>query len=220
MTLRVGLADDDQLVRSGLRALISYEPDMEVVGEAGDGDEALKVVAATDPDLVLMDIRMPNRDGLSATREIVARYAERDGGGPKVLMLTTFELDEYVYEALQVGASGFMLKRVPPDELLDAIRFVASGESLVFPALTRQLVETSGQARDDDGLLATLTDREREVLAELARGSSNAEIAESLFIGGETVKSHVANVLVKLGVRDRVHAVIYAYETGFTQPRD
>ncbi len=212
MTIRIVLADDDQLVRGGLRAVIEHEPDMDVVGEAGDGNEVLDIVASVDADLVLMDVRMPNKDGLTATREMLGR----DPDGPLVMVLTTFEVDDYVYEALQAGASGFLLKRVPPQELIDAIRLVTTGESLVFPALTRNLVEAQTQLRSaDTGLLTTLTDREREVLAELARGRSNQEIGEVLYIGAETVKSHVANVLVKLGVRDRVHAVIYAYETGF-----
>lgn len=215
MSIRIVLADDDQLVRGGLRAVIEHEVDMDVVGEAGDGNEVLDVVASVEADLVLMDVRMPNKDGLTATRELL----ERDPHGPLVMVLTTFEVDDYVYEALQAGASGFLLKRVPPQELIDAIRLVTTGESLVFPALTRNLVEANTQrSTADTGLLVTLTDREREVLVELAHGRSNQEIGEALFIGSETVKSHVANVLVKLGVRDRVHAVIYAYETGFVTP--
>ncbi len=159
-----------------------------------------------------MDIRMPNRDGLAATRDLTKRHPSR----PRIVVLTTFELDEYVYEALLAGAAGFLLKRVAPTELLDAIRLVASGESLIFPALTRRLVEhAAAPTVEADQRLKSLTDREGEVLREMARGLSNQEIADALYIGTETVKSHVANVLAKLGARDRIHAVIYAYETGF-----
>jgi len=211
MTISVVLADDDPMVRIGLRAVISHEADMRVVGEAADGDEVIDVVERVDPDVVLMDVRMPNRDGLSATRVLTSRHPSR----PRIVILTTFELDEYVYDALQAGAAGFLLKRVAPKELLEAIRVVGSGESLIFPALTRRLVERSTVPTEAaDRRLRSLTNREREVLREMARGLSNQEIAECLFIGTETVKSHVANILAKLGARDRIHAVIYAYETG------
>jgi DNA-binding NarL/FixJ family response regulator len=211
------IADDDPLVRVGLRAVLDSEKDLEVVGEAEDGNEAIAKVAELDPDLVIMDIRMPNLDGLAATREIT-------GGGddaPRVLVLTTFELDEYVYEALRSGASGFLLKRVPPAELIDAVRMVATGESLIFPAITRRLIEhfvSRIDSAEQQSRIGDLTDREKEVLRLIARGHSNREIAEELYVGHETVKSHVKAVLMKLGVRDRTQAVIAAYETGFVQP--
>ncbi len=212
--IRVVIADDDPMVRLGLRTIIDHEDDLNVVGEAEDGEEAVRLVGELDPDLVLMDIRMPKRDGLDATREITQR-SER----PRVVILTTFELDEYVYEAMRAGATGFLLKRVPPAELLDAVRLAVNGESLIFPALTRSLVEHAGKkAQDTERRLETLTTREKEVLNLLAGGKSNSEIAEALFIGSETVKTHVANVLMKLGARDRVQAVIYAYETSFVNP--
>ena len=212
MSITVVLADDDPLVRVGLRAVIDHEPDLQVVGEAADGNEVIDVVDDVDPDIVLMDIRMPNRDGLAATQDLTKRHPSR----PRIVVLTTFELDEYVYEALQAGAAGFLLKRVAPTELLEAIRLVANGESLIFPALTRRLIEhAAAPTAQTDKRLGSLTNREGEVLREMARGLSNQEIADVLYIGTETVKSHVANVLVKLGARDRIHAVIYAYETGF-----
>lgn len=213
--ISIVLVDDDPLVRVGLRAVLDAEDDLTVVGEAGDGREALAVVADLGPDLVIMDIRMPNLDGLAATREIAT------GEGPRILVLTTFELDEYVYEALQAGAAGFLLKRVPPVELIEAVRILATGESLVFPAITRRLIEEYSRP-DPTGAgakrLAMLTDRERDVLALMAKGRSNAEIGEELYVGRETVKSHVKSVLLKLGVRDRTQAVIAAYETGFVRP--
>lgn len=212
--IRVVIADDDPMVRLGLRTIIDHEDDLNVVGEAEDGEEAVRLVGELDPDLVLMDIRMPKRDGLDATREITQR-SER----PRVVILTTFELYEYVYEAMRAGATGFLLKRVPPAELLDAVRLAVNGESLIFPALTRSLVEHAGKkAQDTERRLETLTTRENEVFNLLAGGKSNSEIAEALFIGSETVKTHVANVLMKLGARDRVQAVIYAYETSFVNP--
>ncbi len=212
--IRVVIADDDPMVRLGLRTIIDHEDDLNVVGEAEDGEEAVRLVGELDPDLVLMDIRMPKRDGLDATREITQRSES-----PRVVILTTFELDEYVYEAMRAGATGFLLKRVPPAELLDAVRLAVNGESLIFPALTRSLVEHAGKkAQDTERRLETLTTREKEVLNLLAGGKSNSEIAEALFIGSETVKTHVANVLMKLGARDRVQAVIYAYETSFVNP--
>ena len=186
-----------------------------MVGEAQDGVEVMEVVQRAEPDVVLMDIRMPNRDGLSATRDLM------DGPGehPRIVILTTFELDDYVYEALQAGATGFLLKRVPPNDLLDAIRVAATGESLIFPALTRRLLERAVvPARKDDERLDSLTTREREVLRLMAAGDSNQEIAVALSIGVETVKTHVTNVLGKLQVRDRIHAVIRAYETGLVRP--
>lgn len=214
--IRILIADDDSLVRMGLRAVLDTEDDLEVVGEAGDGVEALRLSAELSPDLVIMDIRMPNLDGLEATRRLV------EGGSPtRVLVLTTFELDEYVYEALQAGACGFLLKRVPPAELIEAVRIVATGESLVFPAATRRLIEhfAAPTITPEHRLrVDSLTERERDVLRLIARGYSNREIADELYVGHETVKTHVKSVLMKLGVRDRTQAVITAYESGFVQP--
>ncbi|MFC7383689.1 response regulator transcription factor [Sphaerisporangium rhizosphaerae] len=207
--MRIAIVDDDPLVRIGLRAILSSEPDWEVSAEAGDGRAALALIGGSlSPDVVLMDIRMPGMDGLEATRRItVAKDA------PRVLVLTTFEVDAYVFDALRAGASGFVLKRVPPKELIEAVRVVASGESLVFPASTRGVIERFAVRTGRP--LPELTERERDVLRSLARGRSNAEIAGELFLSVQTVKSHVASVLLKLGVRDRTQAVIAAYETGF-----
>ncbi len=215
-TTTILLADDDPLVRVGLRAVLDAESDLSVVAEASTGREAVSRAYDTEPDLIVMDIRMPEMDGLEATREIV-----RSRLTTRVLVLTTFELDEYVYEALHSGASGFLLKRVPPAELLEAVRIVTAGESLVFPAITRRLIERYSGVRptaDQARRLDDLTDREREVLQLVAKGRSNAEIADELYVGHETVKSHVKSVLLKLGVRDRTQAVITAYETGFVTP--
>jgi DNA-binding NarL/FixJ family response regulator len=210
--VRIVIVDDDPLVRMGLKAIVSSEVDWDVVAEAGDGREALAVVDQHRPDLVLMDIRMPHMDGLEATRQITSGQS-----GAKVLVLTTFEVDEYVFEAMRAGASGFVLKRVPPAELIEAVRVVASGESMLFPASTRRVIERfaapSGAAQMPD-----LTEREGDVLRLLARGLSNGEIAADLFVSVETVKSHVASILMKLGVRDRTQAVIVAYESGFVTP--
>lgn len=215
MTLSLLIVDDDALVRAGLRAVLGSEPDFEVIGEAGDGKEAIERAAELSPDLVLMDIRMPEMDGLEATRTIVA------DGGPRVLILTTFELDEYVYEAMRVGASGFMLKRSSPEDLVTAVRIAASGDSLVLPEAMRRMVEQyaesgaqSAQIRKD---IARLTSREQDVLRHVAQGLSNVEIADQLFVSRETIKSHVTSILMKLDVRDRTQAVIAAYESGFVQ---
>lgn len=215
MTLRLLIVDDDALVRAGLRAVLGSEPDLEVVGEAENGNEAIAAASELAPDLVLMDIRMPEMDGLAATKTIVA------DGGPSVLILTTFELDEYVYEAMRVGASGFMLKRSTPEDLITAVRIAVSGDSLVLPETMRRMVEqfaSSGEAaakvRKDIG---RLTAREQDVLRLVAQGLSNVEIADQLFVSRETVKSHVTSILTKLGVRDRTQAVIAAYESGFVQ---
>ncbi|MBN2176946.1 MAG: response regulator transcription factor [Demequinaceae bacterium] len=210
--MRIAIVDDDPLVRMGLRAILSSVEEWEVIGEAGDGAEAVSLVAEEKPDLVLMDVRMPGMDGLEATRQIVD-----SGLDTKVLVLTTFEVDEYVFEAMRAGASGFVLKRVPPTELIEAVRMVAVGESLLFPASTRRVIERFAHATAG-GSLPDLTEREQDILRALAKGKSNQEIASSLFITQETVKSHVASVLMKLGVRDRTQAVIAAYETGFIQP--
>jgi len=214
---RILIADDDGLVRMGLRVVLDGEPDMEVVGEAEDGQQAIDLVEELQPDLVIMDIRMPNLDGLAATRRITGRGEH----APAVLVLTTFELDEYVYEALRAGAAGFMLKRVPPADLLEAVRVVASGESMVFPTATRRLVERFAApvpSPEQTRAIGSLTERESDVLRLLAQGHSNREMSDELFVGMETVKSHVGSVLMKLGVRDRTQAVITAYETGFIRP--
>ena len=215
MTLRLLIVDDDALVRARLRAVLGSEPDFEVIGEAGNGNEAIAHAAELSPDLVLMDIRMPEMDGLEATRTIV------ENGGPRVLILTTFELDEYVYEAMRVGASGFMLKRSSPEDLITAVRIAASGDSLVLPEAMRRMVEQyadsgaeAAQIRKD---IARLTSREQDVLRHVAQGLSNVEIADELFVSRETVKSHVTSILMKLDVRDRTQAVIAAYESGFIQ---
>lgn len=211
--LRLLLADDDVLVRSGLRVILESEPDLTVVGDAGTGREALDVAASTDPDVVLMDVRMPDVDGIAATAELVARNAQR----PRVLVLTTFEDDDYLYRALRAGASGFALKRASPDELVHAIRVVATGTSLVLPDLTRQLIAGQAPRHRVRGAAALpdLTAREADVLRLVAGGLSNHEIAERLHLSRETVKTHVSSVLLKLDARDRTQAVIAAYESGF-----
>ena len=209
--MRIVIADDDPLVRMGLRAILSSEPGWEVVAEAGNGEEAVAAVREHVPDVVLMDVRMPTMDGLEATRAITS-----DGLPTAVLVLTTFEVDEYVFDAMRAGASGFVLKRVPPTELIEAVRIVAAGESLLFPASTRAVIERFAASEGVE--MPELTEREQVVLRELARGRSNLEIASGLFVSVETVKSHVASILMKLGVRDRTQAVIVAYEIGFVQP--
>jgi DNA-binding NarL/FixJ family response regulator len=216
MSIRVLLADDQQLVRAGFRMLLKSEPDFEVVGEASDGFQAVSAAGRLEPDVVLMDIRMPNLDGLEATKRIV----DLEGGGPRVLVLTTFDLDEYVYEALRAGASGFLLKDAPEEQLLAAIRIVAEGGGLFAPSVTRRLIAEFARRRPDQPPpeLAELTTREIEVLRLMARGLSNAEIAEHLIVSEHTVKSHVARVLMKLGLRGRTQAVIFAYEHGLVRP--
>ena len=214
---RVLIADDQALVRAGFRVLIDSAPDLEVVGEASDGREAVELVASTDPDVVLMDIRMPEMDGLAATREI-AKSAE----GPRVIILTTFDIDEYVFEALRAGASGFLLKDIEPDDLLHAVRVVAAGEALLAPSVTRRLIEEFATRPDPHRMppaaLDVLTEREREVMALVAQGLSNAEIADSLVISPATAKTHVSRVMMKLGARDRAQLVVAAYETGLVAP--
>jgi DNA-binding NarL/FixJ family response regulator len=217
MSTRVLIADDQALVRAGFRKLLESAPDVEVVGEAADGREAIDEARRLRPSLVLMDIRMPRLDGIEATRRLVA-----DGEGARVLILTTFGLDDYVYEALRAGASGFMLKDAPPEEVLAAVEVVARGDALIAPAVTRSVIEEfvrhSPGDRPPPPVLDALTEREREVLELLARGLSNAEIAERLVVSAGTVKTHVAHVLSKLDLRDRVQAVILAYEAGVITP--
>ena len=215
--LRVGVADDQTLVRSGFAMILDSEPDIEVVGEAGDGREAVDLCRRRRPDVVLMDIRMPNLDGIEATRQICAD----PDNATSVLMLTTFDLDEYVYAAIRAGASGFLLKDAPPDDLIHAIRVVAGGDALLAPSVTRRLIEefaarTAPETQPDG--MDELTERELEVLKSLAAGLSNAEIAEALFVSEATVKTHVSHILTKLDLRDRVQAVVAAYESGLVRP--
>ncbi|MER5730848.1 response regulator transcription factor [Streptomyces sp. NPDC002138] len=210
--LRVVIADDERMVRTALRVILDAEPDMEVVGEAGSGAEAVSVVRSLAPDVVLMDVRMPEVDGLRATEQILATMAEP----PRIVVVTTFENDAYVYEALRAGAAGFLLKRAHPDELIGAVRLVARGDSLLFPAAVRSLAAAHGPARSAAAAWAArLTDREADVLRLMAAGLSNHEISERLGVGPQTVKTHVAAVLAKTGSRDRTQAVIAAYEGGF-----
>jgi DNA-binding NarL/FixJ family response regulator len=216
MSIRVLIADDQSLVRAGFRLVLENHPDIVVVGEASNGHEAIHGAGRLSPDVVLMDIRMPELDGIGATREITGR------GTARVLVLTTYDLDEYVYDALQAGASGFLLKDSPPEQVADAIRAVASGDALLAPSVTRRLIEefarigAARRARPTE--LDELTPRELEVLRLLARGMSNAEIASELFLSDTTVKTHVTHVLGKLRLRDRVQAVVLAYESGLVQP--
>lgn len=218
MSIRILLVDDQALVRTGFRMILETEADLEVVGEADNGLRAVSAARELAPDIVLMDIRMPEMDGIEATRRIVTP----DGGGPKVLMLTTFDMDEYVYEALRAGASGFLLKDVPAPQLANGVRTVAAGDALLAPSITRRLIEeftagagmTSAPPRGMD----ELTPRELEVFRLVARGLSNAEIAAELIVGETTVKTHVTRLLMKLGLRDRVQAVVLAYEAGIVTP--
>ncbi|MGG5173202.1 response regulator [Pseudarthrobacter sp. J1738] len=220
--IRILLVDDQPLLRMGFGLILEGEPDLQVVGEASDGAEAVRQVAALNPDVVLMDVRMPVKDGIEATREIVA-----SGACARVIILTTFDLDEYAFSGLQAGASAFLLKDVAPEELVNAVRLVASGDAVVAPRVTQRLLETYvrreggvpgiGAARRDP-LLDDLTPRETEVLRTLAEGLSNAEIAAKFFLSEATVKTHVRRILTKLHLRDRVQAVVYAYETGLVVP--
>jgi DNA-binding NarL/FixJ family response regulator len=216
--IKVLLVDDQALVRAGFRMILDAEEDIQVVGEATDGYGAIDSAKRLGPDVVLMDIRMPGLDGIEATR----RISEATADDPvRVLMLTTFDLDEYVYEALRAGASGFLLKDVPAEQLIAGIRVVADGEALLAPSVTRRLIHEFARApsaAERPAAMDDLTPREEEVLKLMARGMSNAEIAESLVVGETTVKTHVARVLMKLGVRDRVQAVVLAYESGLVQP--
>jgi DNA-binding NarL/FixJ family response regulator len=217
VTARVVLADDQPLVRAGFRMILEAEDDIDVAGEASDGEEAVAVTRQLQPDVVLMDIQMPKVDGLEATRRI-AQDASIDS---RILILTTFERDDYVFEALRAGASGFMLKNAAPEDLVRAVRVVATGDALLDPAITRRVIEDYAQRaapRKDHARLARLTEREREVLRLLATGKSNAELAAHLYLGEGTVKTHVSHLLGKLGLRDRVQAVVFAYETGLVEP--
>jgi DNA-binding NarL/FixJ family response regulator len=223
--IRVVLVDDQELVRTGFRLVLGGQPDIEVVGEAGDGAEALEVVAQTRPDVVVMDVRMPRMDGVAATRRIRADAAD---GAPRVLILTTFDLDEYVYEAIRAGASGFLLKDTGARNLIDGVRVVHSGDAVVAPSATRRLFDRfttavpswhadERQRQHPPG--GPLTARETEVLREVAQGLSNAEIAARMYLSEATVRTHVSNILGKLGLRGRVQAVVYAYEAGLVRPR-
>jgi DNA-binding NarL/FixJ family response regulator len=213
--IRVLIVDDQPLVRSGLRMIVATREEFSVVGEATQGLEAIEMVKQLSPDVVIIDIQMPVLDGVEATRRITAL-----ANPPKILVLTTFERDDYLHEALRAGASGFLLKNSPPERLLDALAVVASGDSLVDPAMTRRLIDAMGTRLPTNSAeaLKALTDREEEVLRLIAKGFSNAEIAEALFIGESTVKTHVSSILVKLNLRDRVQAVVFAYEHGVTTP--
>lgn len=216
--ISVLLADDQALVRAGFRALIDAQTDLEVVGEASDGSEAVSLTTDLKPDVILMDIRMPNMDGLEATRAI-ASDPELDG--VRIIILTTFDLDEYVFEALRVGAAGFLVKSTEPDELLHAVRVVAEGEALLSPSITKKLVaEFAAQAKQPQETpeLDALTDREREVMALVAEGLSNVEIAERLVVSPATAKTHVSRAMVKLHARDRAQLVVFAYESGLVRP--
>ena len=216
MSVGVLLVDDEDLIRAGLRAIINAEDDLTVLGEAGDGAEAVAQVRALAPDVVLMDVRMPAIDGIQATRHIL----DNQPNPPKIIVVTTFENDDYVYEALRAGANGFLLKRSRPAEIVQAIRAVVAGDSLLFPAKIRSLAQRNRPAQPPVGRAgAKLTDREADVLRLVASGLSNAEIAEELVVSLQTVKTHMGNVLGKLGARDRTQAVIFAYESGFIQPR-
>ncbi|RFC76600.1 response regulator transcription factor [Streptomyces sp. AcE210] len=215
MPLTVLLVDDEPLVRAGLRAVLSAQPDIEVVGEAADGAAVIPLVRQLRPDVVAMDVRMPLLDGIEATRAVLRGVSEP----PKILVITTFENDEYVYGALRAGADGFLLKRSRPAEIVNAVRLVAEGDSLLFPAAVRRLAAEYGNSSAREAMdRAALTEREADVLRLMTRGLSNAEIAERLVVGTETVKSHVSALLAKLGARDRTQAVIAAYESGFVSP--
>jgi DNA-binding NarL/FixJ family response regulator len=223
MTIRVALVDDQQLVRAGFRMVIDSQPDLEVVLEAGDGAEAVRRLAVVPVDVVLMDVRMPTMDGLTATDRITSGAHPADTPAPRVVVLTTFDLDEYVLRAIKAGASGFLLKDAPPEEMLAAIRTVHAGDAVIAPSTTRRLLEHLVTALPDEARaqhpgLAELTDREREVLVLMARGRSNGEIAGDLVVAEATVKTHVGRVLAKLGARDRVQAVVTAYESGLVRP--
>ncbi|WP_058041453.1 response regulator transcription factor [Streptomyces roseifaciens] len=215
MPITVLLVDDEPLVRAGLRAILEAQPDIEVTGEAADGAAVVPMVRQLRPDVVAMDVRMPLLDGIEATRAVLRTVQPP----PKIMVVTTFENDEYVYDALRAGADGFLLKRAAPAEIVHAVRTVAAGDSLLFPAVLRNIAADRGNERARAAMeKAALTAREAEVLRQMARGLSNAEIAATLLLGSETVKTHVSAVLAKLGARDRTQAVIAAYESGFVTP--
>ena len=217
MAIRVLVVDDQEMVRAGFSALLDAQPDLEVVGQAGDGAEAVELAAELHPDVILMDVRMPVMDGLAATRRILATAAS--GDSPRVVMLTTFDLDDYVYAALRAGASGFLLKHSTPDELAAAVRIVAAGDALLAPSVTRRLVEDFARAQPVVPITPVhLTPRETDVLRLVARGLSNRQIAAELVLAEQTVKTHVSNILTKLDLRDRAQAVVYAYEAGVVVP--
>lgn len=229
--IRIALVDDQQLVRAGFSMVIGSQPDMEVVVEAGDGAQALRLLASHPVDVVLMDVRMPSMDGLAATEQLTAPGRGPAGAelsaegttGPKVIILTTFDLDEYVLHAIRAGASGFLLKDAPPEELLEAIRTVHRGDAVIAPSSTKRLIEhlatrLPAEQRTGSEVLDGLTDREREVLVLMAKGRSNQEVAAELYVAEATVKTHVGRVLAKLNARDRVQAVVIAYETGLVKP--
>jgi DNA-binding NarL/FixJ family response regulator len=218
VTIRVILADDQAMVRDGLSAVISAAPDIEVIGEAANGKEAVELAKQLKPDVVVMDVRMPIMDGLAATGQIVSPDPNNAADGPRVLMLTTFDLDEYVYEALSLGASGFLLKDASTEELVNAVRVVAAGDALLAPSITRRLIaDFAGRRRHErprPEATSALTSREIDVLRLIARGMSNIEIAQELFLAEQTVKTHVGRILAKLQLRDRTQAVVFAYENG------
>ena len=213
--IRIVIADDQAMVRAGFAALLSVHADIEVIGQAEDGAHCVALVADLDPDIVLMDVRMPLMDGIEATRTIVAANAET-----RIIMLTTFDIDDYVFDAIRAGASGFLLKDAPPSELAEAVRIVAGGEALLAPSVTKRVIEhfATGGKTANRPALPELTDREREILIQVARGASNTEIASSLHIAVQTVKTHVSRILYKLDARDRAQAVIAAYESGLVIP--
>jgi len=217
MTIKVLIADDQALVRAGFKMILETDPDVHVVAEADDGAEAVEAALRTRPDIALMDIRMPGMDGLEATRRIIAAPSP-----PRVLILTTFDLDEYVFDALTAGASGFLLKDVAPEQLLAGIKIIAQGDSLLSPSVTRRLIESfvrdGRQTREPPPVLNELTPRELEILQLVARGLSNSEIADQLVVSSTTIKTHVARVLMKLALRDRIQAVVFAYENGVIRP--
>jgi DNA-binding NarL/FixJ family response regulator len=219
VTIRVVLADDQAMVRGGFRLILEAEDDVEVVGEASDGEQAIAITRKLQPDVVLMDVQMPKMDGLEATRRLGREAAVRS----RVVILTTFEQDDYVFEALRAGASGFLLKNARPEDLMHAVRVVAAGEALLAPSVTRRAIEEYARrpARPRDTTsIDRLTEREVEVLRLLATGMSNAELASHLFLGEGTIKTHISHLLAKLGLRDRVQAVVFAYENGLVEPRD
>jgi DNA-binding NarL/FixJ family response regulator len=217
VSVRVVLVDDQALIRTGFKMILETEDDIDVVGEASDGEQAISIARSVRPDVVLMDVQMPTMDGLEATGRIA-----RDANIPsRVVILTTFERDDYVFEALRAGASGFLLKNSPPEELVHAVRVVASGDALLAPSVTRKVIEgfiRRPARRSNDVELGRLTERETEILRLLATGKSNSELATHLFVGEGTIKTHVSNLLTKLGLRDRMQAVIFAYESGLIEP--